>query len=98
MLKKLRVYVISLHVQQKLLRMHKISSIQSKKKQIIVLIQMTNIVAKFMKSVIPMPIQSLMILAVVFAHHLMKEVAVRNVQLDLNLKKVFELQIIMYNA
>jgi hypothetical protein len=78
--------------------MDKISSIQSKKKQIIVLIQMTNIVAKFMKSVIPMPIQSLMILAVVFAHHLMKEVAVRNVQLDLNLKKVFELQIIMYNA
>ena len=59
---------------------------------------MTNIVVKFMKSVIPMPIQSLMILAVVFAHHLMKEVAVRNVQLDLNLKKVFELQIIMYNA
>jgi hypothetical protein len=78
--------------------MDKISSIQSKKKQIIVLIQMINIVAKFMKSVIPMPIQSLMILAVVFAHHLMKEVAVRNVQLDLNLKKVFELQIIMYNA
>ena len=78
--------------------MDKISSIQSKKKQIIVLIQRTNIVAKFMKSVIPMPIQSLMILAVVFAHHLMKEVAVRNVQLDLNLKKVFELQIIMYNA
>ena len=78
--------------------MDKISSIQSKKKQIIVLIQMTNIVAKFMKSVIPMPIQSLMILAGVFAHHLMKEAAVRNVQLDLNLKKVFELQIIMYNA
>jgi hypothetical protein len=80
--------------------MDKISSIQSKKKQIIVLIQMTNIVAKFMKSVIPMPIQSLMILAVVFAHHLMKEVAVRNVQLDSNLKKVLvtHKKIIMFNV
>jgi len=32
----------------------------------------------------------LMILAVVFVHHLMKEVAARNVQLDLNLRKVLE--------
>ena len=51
---------------------------------------MTNIVVKYTKSVIHMLIQSLMILAVVFEHHLMKEVAARNVQLDLNLRKVLE--------
>lgn len=100
MLKKLQVYVISLHVQQKPLRTDKISSILSKKKQIIVLIQMTNIVVKYTKIVIHMLIQNLMILAVVFVHHLMKEVAVKNAQLDLKLKKVLEThkKIIIINA